>query len=278
MVPRLDWSDPRASACLVRGVPVVLSGGCPLIAGIAHWSVAHLAATLADEPAAVAHATWPVHYTPAGQPRVSRAYGHGVGEGGVCSMTMSDFEARLRHCESGSTGTQPHLYLQAVLASRKAPSRSMSEKISEISPEISTEIAPEISPEITPEIMPSRPLGKALGRDLEERIGWAWLRATCEAAGGLGGDREAFEACQLWASRGGLYTPCHFDGAHNFFCQLEGTKRFLLFAPSQGYRLYHYPVGHPMDNFAMASLERPDLARFPMLAQAEGHVALVQVR
>jgi hypoxia-inducible factor 1-alpha inhibitor (HIF hydroxylase) len=262
----------------VRGVPVVLSGGCPLIAGIAHWSVAHLAATLADEPAAVAHATWPVHYTPAGQPRVSRAYGHGVGEGGVCSMTMSDFEARLRHCESGSTGTQPHLYLQAVLASRKAPSRSMSEKISEISPEISTEIAPEISPEITPEIMPSRPLGKALGRDLEERIGWAWLRATCEAAGGLGGDREAFEACQLWASRGGLYTPCHFDGAHNFFCQLEGTKRFLLFAPSQGYRLYHYPVGHPMDNFAMASLERPDLARFPMLAQAEGHVALVQVR
>jgi hypoxia-inducible factor 1-alpha inhibitor (HIF hydroxylase) len=246
----------------VRGVPVVLSGGCPLSAGIAHWSVAHLAATLAEEPAAVAHATWPVHYTPAGQPRVSRAYGHGVGEGGVCSMTMSDFEARLRLCESSSTGTQPHLYLQAVLASRNAPSCSMPEKISEISPEIT----------------PSRPLGKALGRDLEERIGWAWLRATCEAAGGLGGDREAFEACQLWASRGGLYTPCHFDGAHNFFCQLEGTKRFLLFAPSQGYRLYPYPVGHPMDNFAMASLERPDLARFPMLAQAEGQVALVQVR
>ena len=272
MVPRLDWSDPRASACLVRGEPVVLSGGCPLSAGIAHWNVAHLAATLAEEPAAVARATWPVHYTPAGQPRVSRAYGRGVGEGGVCSMSMSDFEARLRLCESCSTGTQPHLYLQAVLASRNAPRHSMPET----TPETTAEIAPETTPEITPEITPSRPLGAALGRDLEERIGWAWLRATCEAAGGLGGDHEAFEACQLWASRGRLYTPCHFDGAHNFFCQLEGSKRFLLFAPSQGYRLYPYPVGHPMDNFAMASLEQPDLARFPLLAQAEGHVALVQ--
>ena len=45
--------------------------------------------------------------------------------------------------------------------------------------------------------------------------------------------------------------PCHFDGSSNFLCQLRGCKRVLLFSPAEGLRLYPYPAGHAMDNFAM---------------------------
>ena len=81
------------------------------------------------------------------------------------------------------------------------------------------------------------------------------------------------EACQLWCSHGGVSTPCHYDGAANFLLQLQGRKRVVLLHPREFAHVYPYPVGHPMDNFAMVDAARPDVSRFPALANARGRVA-----
>jgi len=52
--------------------------------------------------------------------------------------------------------------------------------------------------------------------------------------------------------------------------QVIGRKRVLLFSPAQSFRLYPHRVGHVMDNFTMVDVEKPDVARFPALAQARG--------
>jgi len=62
----------------------------------------------------------------------------------------------------------------------------------------------------------------------------------------------------------------HFDAISNFFTQLVGRKRVLIFSPAQSYLLYPYPMHHPMDTYAMADVERPDLQRLPGLARARG--------
>lgn len=45
----------------------------------------------------------------------------------------------------------------------------------------------------------------------------------------------------------GNVTPCHYDEQQNLFCQLKGSKRFILFSPDNFPCLYPYPVHHPND-------------------------------
>ena len=45
----------------------------------------------------------------------------------------------------------------------------------------------------------------------------------------------------------GVVTPVHYDEQQNFFAQVFGFKRFLLFDPSMFCCLYPYPVFHPHD-------------------------------
>lgn len=45
----------------------------------------------------------------------------------------------------------------------------------------------------------------------------------------------------------GNITPCHYDEQQNFFTQVTGCKRVILFGPDQFENLYPYPVGHPHD-------------------------------
>ena len=110
----------------------------------------------------------------------------------------------------------------------------------------------------------SRRLGPVLSADLD-RVDWRWLESACSAAGDGG-----FEACQLWASHGGVSTPCHFDGSTNFVAQLRGRKHFLLLPPGESFKLCPHPVGHPRDNFSLCDLAAPDTATFPALARARG--------
>ena len=51
----------------------------------------------------------------------------------------------------------------------------------------------------------------------------------------------------LWVGMKGVFTQAHYDEAHNFFCQVNGRKKFLLFHPSQFPSLYVYPYHHPAD-------------------------------
>lgn len=45
----------------------------------------------------------------------------------------------------------------------------------------------------------------------------------------------------------GNVTPCHYDEQQNFYAQVKGYKRIIMFRPSQFRCLYPHPVHHPYD-------------------------------
>lgn len=51
----------------------------------------------------------------------------------------------------------------------------------------------------------------------------------------------------LWVGMKGVFTQAHYDEAHNFFAQIHGRKKFVLFHPSDFSNLYVYPFHHPAD-------------------------------
>ena len=56
----------------------------------------------------------------------------------------------------------------------------------------------------------------------------------------------------VWAGRGGLNTPCHYDAYHNFVVMLFGRKRFDLWSPG----IAHFPSLHPHHAQCLFSAER----------------------
>jgi hypoxia-inducible factor 1-alpha inhibitor (HIF hydroxylase) len=58
----------------------------------------------------------------------------------------------------------------------------------------------------------------------------------------------------LLISQPGNITPCHYDEQHNYFCQVMGEKRCLLFSPANFSKLYPYPVAHPCDRQSQVSV------------------------
>eukprot|EP00949_MAST-11_sp_MAST-11-sp1_P003884 g3884.t1 len=68
----------------------------------------------------------------------------------------------------------------------------------------------------------------------------------------------------------GNVTPCHYDEQHNFYAQLCGRKRWVLFSPDQFRSLYPFPVGHPADRQSQVDLYNPDYKTFPNFSSARG--------
>lgn len=52
----------------------------------------------------------------------------------------------------------------------------------------------------------------------------------------------------------GNVTPVHYDEQQNFFCQVSGYKRMILFHPDQFKCLYPFPVHHPCDRQSQVRL------------------------
>lgn len=55
-----------------------------------------------------------------------------------------------------------------------------------------------------------------------------------------------------WFTKGNV-TPAHYDEQQNFFAQIKGHKRCILFPPDQFEYLYPYPVHHPCDRQSQVS-------------------------
>jgi len=72
----------------------------------------------------------------------------------------------------------------------------------------------------------------------------------------------------LWIGTAGATTPLHYDGMHNFFVQLHGSKRFSLASPSEWDKVYLYPKFHLKDRNAMVNISNPDLDTYPRFADA----------
>lgn len=71
----------------------------------------------------------------------------------------------------------------------------------------------------------------------------------------------------LWFGPAGNITKLHYDVPTNFFAQVVGRKRFLLFPPNETKRLYR----HRSKAYNMSQLDpaEPDIDRFPLYRDVE---------
>jgi Cupin-like domain len=65
----------------------------------------------------------------------------------------------------------------------------------------------------------------------------------------------------LWFGPAGNITKLHYDVPSNFFAQVLGRKRFLLFPPKETKRLYRYRT--QAYNMSQLDPDAPDVERFP---------------
>ena len=250
-VPRRRWDDPDVDDFLRRGEPLVIEG-CPLVASlVGRWSFDYLAENFGD------YDKLAVHFAPREETRFSRHYGTGLGKGGCTTMSFAHFVAtcKAEHLDA----TRPsnlRYYLQ--------------------SPVVWNDYKGERGPHGLPieSDDDGRPLAKAPFSDRIQSdvagLDWHWLRQKQVV-----GSCRPFDTCQLWAGHGGGSTPLHFDASSNFLCQVTGRKQVLLFSPAQTWCVYPYPIGHPMDNFAMIDCEAPDCNQFPGLNRARALEAIL---
>lgn len=84
------------------------------------------------------------------------------------------------------------------------------------------------------------------------------------------------EAMFMWMSGAGPRAWIHADSDHNFFIHMLGTKRFIVFPPSEYENLYMYSRLHPKWHKSQVNFDAPDLDRFPRFANATAYEALLQ--
>lgn len=87
-----------------------------------------------------------------------------------------------------------------------------------------------------------------------------------------------------WMGSAGSTAPLHHDPFDNFFIQIYGRKRFILFPPVEHHNLYVYPKTHPRNRQSQVNLDasidgdvardtlhtHPAIRHFPDLLKAKG--------
>lgn len=69
----------------------------------------------------------------------------------------------------------------------------------------------------------------------------------------------------VWMGQPHVIAHCHYDGYHNFYAQLYGTKKFTLFRPTNWPGLYPFPFLHPSHAQTQVNLsDASDGERFPL--------------
>uniref|UniRef100_H2ZFW9 JmjC domain-containing protein n=2 Tax=Ciona savignyi TaxID=51511 RepID=H2ZFW9_CIOSA len=102
------------------------------------------------------------------------------------------------------------------------------------------------------------------------QFNWDWVN-KCKAAFGWG----QLSSNLLLIGLEGNITPVHYDEQENFFAQISGYKRCILFSPDQFDCLYPHPVAHPCDRQSQVDLSNPDYKRFPKFRNVRPTEAIV---
>ena len=227
----------------------MLTGGCPLTRRlIGRWTWDYLAERFGNRESLTAH------WAPRSVRRFTRFYGRGLGEGGVTGMSFKRF-AHTVAANEREPSPQWRWYMQAPVVWAEGRGRG-----SEVGGQLRTPMGE----------FYHTPCEGAVAEDLAA-LDFEWLQHACEVA-----HCQGLHSCTLWAGHGGGATPMHFDALSNFFTQLRGRKQVLVFPPSQSFHVYPYPRTHPMDTYAIADVEKPDLDRLPALARARGLEATLE--
>lgn len=80
-----------------------------------------------------------------------------------------------------------------------------------------------------------------------------------------------------WMGQPHVIAHCHYDGYHNFYAQLYGTKKFTLFRPTNWPGLYPYPFLHPSHAQAQVNLSSvDDLDPFPLAGKTSAVEVILQ--
>lgn len=80
---------------------------------------------------------------------------------------------------------------------------------------------------------------------------------------------------QIFMGHSGVIAQTHHDRSHNFFVQIYGRKRFLLFPPSEWEGLYLYPYLHPHYQQSQVEWENPDFDKFPKFSNVTVYEAFL---
>ena len=80
-----------------------------------------------------------------------------------------------------------------------------------------------------------------------------------------------------WMGQPHVIAHCHYDGYHNFYAQLYGTKKFTLFQPTNWPGLYPYPFLHPSHAQVQVNLSDPrDQDSFLLAGKARALEVILQ--
>jgi lysine-specific demethylase 8 len=78
-----------------------------------------------------------------------------------------------------------------------------------------------------------------------------------------------------WLGPCGTKSDCHYDPFHNVLAQIVGRKYVRLYCPSQSSLLYPWPEA-TLRNTSRVDVMCPDLAQYPLFAEAQGAEAVLQ--
>lgn len=96
----------------------------------------------------------------------------------------------------------------------------------------------------------SNPIEKDFSSIASLLDGTQWLRSKHEAQGNTMPSQT-----NVWIGGAGISTPVHNDAFDNFYVQLSGTKRFVLFPPWLHRSLHLFPSLHPKHQQSQVLLE-----------------------
>ncbi|MCX4243644.1 cupin-like domain-containing protein [Paraliomyxa miuraensis] len=78
-------------------------------------------------------------------------------------------------------------------------------------------------------------------------------------------ERARWRRSRFWFSPGNVGSVLHRDLPENLYAQVAGHKRWMLVSRRELTRVYPHPPWSGVPNYCRASVEDPDLARFPRL-------------
>jgi hypothetical protein len=88
-------------------------------------------------------------------------------------------------------------------------------------------------------------------------------------------DKASIVATNLWLGPRGSISPLHYDIAANFFCQVSGAKRMVLFPPDQTAYLYPFPATSQIPHMSQVDINNLDRSKFPDFTKATATDALI---